>query len=278
MIIPKRMLPESEAYPRCRFSSLNLDLKLAAIVTIAVGISEPYNLCLDDSRHAYAERFAGVGYCVYVKQPVPTLAYGFNKLVAVMNTFGTFPELKHVLYLDANALIVNMDISILDIAQRYAAADIVFASEEFVNREKEAAMLSKTLGFPKSEIAKYPIQGGAMMFKNSARTAWLAEVAFREGRQWSLDFAHLSDRAAWIKTAIRNPDVFKRHVMILDPGVLESTTRDHNVSTPALALHAGGGGAFGFLTAIGLGGTGSKYAYLYQLCRKLYYPITPLFF
>ena len=272
------MIPEAEGYPRCRFSPLNLDVRLAAIVTIAVGISEPYNLCLDDSRHAYVDRFAGVGYCVYVKHPAPTLAFGFNKLVAVMNTFGAFPELKHVLYLDADALIVNMDISILDLAKRYAAVDIVFASEEFVNREKEASVLSKTLGFPKSEVAKYPIQGGAMLFKNSARTAWLTEVAFREGRQWSLDFAHLSDRAAWIKTAIRNPEIFKKHVMIVDPGVLEVTTRDHNVSTSALAVHAGGGGAFGFFTAIGLGGMGSKYAYLYQLCRKLYYPISPLSF
>jgi hypothetical protein len=265
-----RVLPESQAYARCHFSTPNADARLLAIVTIAVGISEPYNRCLDDSRRAYADRFAGVGYCVYTKQPVPTLAYGFNKLVAVMDTFGRLPELKYAVYLDADALIVNMNVSVLDIARRYAAADIVFASEELGNREREASVLSKTLGFSKTEVAKYPIQGGAMMFKNSARAAWLAEVAFREGRQWSLDFAHLSDRAAWIKVAIHNPEVFDKHVVILEPGVLEVTTREYNVSTSALALHAGGGGAFGFLTAIGLGGTGSKYGYMYKLCRKLY--------
>lgn len=262
------MIPESAAHPRCGFSSLQVDLHIAAIVTIAVGISEPYNRCLDNSRRVYAERFAGVGYCVYLRQPAPTLAYGFNKLVAVANTFETYPDLKHVLYLDADALIVNVDINILEIAKHYSTADIVFASEEFDTREKEADMLSNTLGLPRAEVAKFPVQGGAMLFRNSAVTFRLLETAFREGRQWTLSFAHLSDRAAWIKTAIRNPDVFKKHVKIVDPGVLESTGR--NVSTPALALHTGGGGAFGLLTAIGLGGKESKYVFLYQLCRKLY--------
>ena len=202
--------------PTLPFFAVEFGRAVCGDVTIAVGISEPYNLCLDDSRHAYVDRFAGAGYCVYVKHPAPTLAFGFNKLVAVMNTFGAFPELKHVLYLDADALIVNMDISILDIAKRYAAADIVFASEEFVNRERRRRCFQKRLGFLKARLPSTLSKAAQCCSRTVRAQRGLPKSRFARAGS-ALDFAHLSDRAAWIKTAIRNPDIFRKHVIIVDP-------------------------------------------------------------
>ena len=107
------------------------------------------------------------------------LAYGFNKLVAVANTFETYPDLKHVLYLDADALIVNIDINILDIAALFHSRHCL--CKRGIRYPRKRSRHAFEYACPRAEVAKFPVQGGAMLFETAP-----SHLAFgnrlREGR------------------------------------------------------------------------------------------------
>ena len=224
------------------------------LVSILSGLPDRATDCLRRNRRAYAERH-GHEYCEYDANLLRFRSFGIQKVVALHHILSGRPDGTWGWWLDGDAVIMDRNVSLLGLLRR-TTADIVHASEPESRAQFEFGQIFERLDGGRATLAttrtgaNWTIQCGSYAVRNSrwARGV-LHRVAAGFGHSIVPPFVQrdgmwqLSDRAQWIRWALRHPAEAKARMELWHSRVFDSMHPDYRDGD--FIFHAGGGGAFG---------------------------------
>jgi hypothetical protein len=202
------------------------------ILTVAIGLRDAYMSVLHANRLDYAEKH-GLEYCEYNQSIDQTSEPTWSKVAAILQLFEdpVHPR-KRVQWLDADALIMNPQVSIMrDVVVEHARKDVVFSADFPAGRD---------------EVGE-PLNAGSIHLRNTHWTRRLLRRLYNTP-QGRIDiflslFNGQYDAEQGAIMAIRDADPrdFKAHTAVVPWNVM-NTLGLRNYREGDFILHAAGGG------------------------------------
>jgi len=224
--------------PNCYSSVKFPDITL---LTISTEVVEGYDQCMIKNRRDYADKY-GYEFCMYDQKLHRSRSFSWMKFIAVADLFRE-PAREWIWWLDADALIMNTDIDVASIIEKYPGANVIHTTD-LANRTDQSH-----------------INAGVFLIRNTAWTFMYLEEIYSKSGMWSSQ----SDRRAtekWMHEG--NAEKYSEKFRVIDYRLMNSL-EDTYVDGDFVIHPAGNGPAVPGL-----------WGYFYHAVRKLRYLFTTL--
>lgn len=256
------LLPAPIAPPVCTTRSANPPF---TILSMTAGLPREFAACLRQNRQQYADRY-GLEYCEF-SAPFASASLNFcwQKLVAIQAVLRGLKR-RAVLYIDADALIVNASRNLTALLEPWRSFEVLFAADyngcEPHHPPRDAPGPAEC-----TDPSWRPVSGGVIYLRNTPWARLLLDRLFTQGgkgrKPWS--DSGMSDNREATKWARAHRDEFRRHAYVIPQNVMNSMRKTFEAGD--LVFHMAGGSWSVNQTRASQAKKEQKYGALLPICR-----------